>query len=441
MSLTIAPATSNPACASLPADIALVNQTYTLPDPFTFLNGTAVRTAADWDCRAAQIKALFQRYELGDKPPRPPVLTSAFDATTSRLRITAGLNSSSTVSWTVNITYPAASNTSTPGTTNKTTSLVPAVIAYGSLSIPRPDGAAVILFNNGDVAAQNGPQSRGKGAFYDLYGANATAGALMAWAWGVSRIIDVLAANTTTLGIDPARVAVTGCSRNGKGAMVAGAFDERVALTLPQESGSGGDACWRVSRSMLVDSGLVTQTATEIIGENVWFSRAFDAFGATNASVSALPVDHHQLAALVAPRALYSTSNTDFLWLGDQSSFDCMTTARRVFASLGVEDRHGFSQDGGHAHCSFPQDQVPEIQGFYRRFLSGAAGADATSTNVFRTTGNWTYNATWAPWTAPSLVQAGARNVTTVSEGVAIVPARAVSSAVFAMVCGVFLWV
>lgn len=391
-----------------------------LPDPFTFLNGTDVRTAADWACRAAQIKALFQRYELGDKPPQPPQMSSDFDAASGALRITAGLNDTATVSWTVNISYPDAAN--------RTTGLIPAVIAYGALSIPRPDGAAVILFNNNDVAAQNGPSSRGKGAFYQLYGADATAGALMAWAWGVSRILDVLAADTTAIGIDPSRVAVTGCSRNGKGAMVAGAFDERVALTLPQESGAGGDACWRESRAMLVDGGLVTQTAAEIVGENVWFSRAFDAFGAANDSVAALPVDHHQLAALVAPRALYSTGNTDFLWLGAQSSFDCMATARRVFAALGAEDRHGFSQVGGHAHCRFPQEQGPEIQAFYQRFL---LGDDAVGTDVFRTTGNWSYNATWAPWSAPSLARAGvSSSMAIMSQGAVVVSAgRTVSSA------------
>lgn len=423
------PATANPACAALPADITLMNQTYTLPDPFTFLNGTAVQTAADWSCRAAQIKSLFQRYELGDKPPRPPVLSGQFDNATSTLRITAGLNTTSTVSWTVNISYPAAN------TTSGRTGPVPAVIAYGGLSIPRPDGAAVVLFDNSDVGVQNNASSRGQGLFYQLYGSNATAGALMAWAWGTSRIIDVLTDNPQ-LGIDPTRIAVTGCSRNGKGAMVAGAFDERIALTLPQESGSGGDACWRISRDMLVNDNLLTQTAQEIIGENVWFSTAFNPFGASNFSVGTLPVDHHELAAVIAPRGLYSTSNTDFLWLGDQSSFDCMVTANKVFSALGIGNRHGFSQDGGHAHCTFPQDQVPEVQAFYQRFLFGNTAA---TTSIVRTTGNWTYNATWAPWTVPNLVQTGGMT-TTVSHGALKASPGVGLSAMMAGIVGSLLW-
>lgn len=69
----------------------------------------------------------------------------------------------------------------------------------------------------------------------------------MAWAWGAGRVIDALEATTATNKINLARIGVSGCSRNGKGAFVVGAFEPRIALTIPQESGSGGAACWRVS--------------------------------------------------------------------------------------------------------------------------------------------------------------------------------------------------
>lgn len=411
-----------------------MNQTYVLPDPFTFLNGTAVTSAAAWACRAAEIKSLFQRYELGDKPARPAVVRGQFNNSTSLLNITAGLSETQTVSWTVNISYPAAN------TTTGRTGPVPAIIAYGGLSVPRPAGAAVILFDNSAVGVQNSASSRGQGLFYELYGANATAGALMAWAWGTSRIIDVINDNPQ-LNIDPTRIAVTGCSRNGKGAIVAGAFDERIALTIPQESGSGGDACWRVSRDMLVNKNLLVQTAQEIVDENVWYSKAFDAFGANNYTLGTLPVDHHQLAGVVAPRGLFSTSNLDFLWLGDHSTYDCMVTANKIFGALGIADRHGFSQDGDHAHCSFPQDQVPQITAFYQRFL---LGDNSVNTNVVRTTGNFTYNATWAPWSVPNLVQAGlaggmtgGMTSTTVAAGAStLVPAGILATIVTGFVIG-----
>lgn len=108
---------------------------------------------------------------------------------------------------------------------------VPAIIAYGGASIPIPAGVATITFNNDDMAAQQDKSSRGKGKFYNLYGASHSAGAMSAWAWGVSRIIDALE-STTGHNIDTTKIGVTGCSRNGKGAMVAGAFDDRIALTV-----------------------------------------------------------------------------------------------------------------------------------------------------------------------------------------------------------------
>src|SRR5699024_9940188 len=103
-------------------------------------------------------------------------------------------------------------------------------------------------FPNNELAQQRGPQSRGKGKFYKMFGDSSahSAGALMAWAWGVSRLIDALESTPGTK-INYHRLGVTGCSRNGKGALVAGAFDERIILTIPQESGAGGVASWRIS--------------------------------------------------------------------------------------------------------------------------------------------------------------------------------------------------
>ena len=92
------------------------------------------------------------------------------------------------------------------------------------------------------MGEQNDQSSRGVGLFFDLFGANATASSMSAWVWGVSRIIDSLEL-TPKAGINLEKIAVTGCSRDGKGALMAGAFEPRIALTIPQESGSGGDTC------------------------------------------------------------------------------------------------------------------------------------------------------------------------------------------------------
>ena len=75
-------------------------------------------------------------------------------------------------------------------------------------------------------------------------------GAYCAWSWGVSRIIDGLEIAGKKSKIDTKRLAISGCSFAGKMALFAGAFDERIALTIAQEPGGGGAAAWRVSETL-----------------------------------------------------------------------------------------------------------------------------------------------------------------------------------------------
>ena len=122
------------------------------------------------------------------------------------------------------------------------------MIAFINIRLDCELQIAVLSYSESTIAQQTDGTSRGKGTFYDLYGSGHSASAMTAWAWGVSRIIDVLEA-TPSAGIDTTKIGVTGCSRNGKGALTIGAFEPRIALTIPQESGTGGDVC--VSRPNL----------------------------------------------------------------------------------------------------------------------------------------------------------------------------------------------
>ena len=375
-----------------PDDFKLVNDAK-LPDPFLFANGTQVQNLEDWKCRQQQIKELIFRYELGYLPPKPDSMTANITAGTIKygnqtiaahnLNINA-TNAGKTISFSASIRYPASGQ-----------GPFPAVIAYGGSSIPVPSSVATISLNNDLIAQQNTNASRGIGLFYDLYGVNAPASAMTAWAWAVSRIIDALE-TLPEANINTTRLAVTGCSRNGKGALVAGALDERIALTIPQESGSGGDACWRLSDAEQA-AGYVVQTSAEIVRENVWFSLAFDEFAPHNSSW--LPFDHHMLAGLIAPRALLAIENTAYVWLSPQSSYGCMTAAHKIWEALGVPQNMGFTQDGNHSHCAFPAEQQPELTAFFETFLLDGK----VDTTVFKTT-NETFNETaWIDWEVPKL--------------------------------------
>ncbi|TVY84205.1 4-O-methyl-glucuronoyl methylesterase [Lachnellula suecica] len=350
-----------------------------LPDPFTSANGSKITTKAAWPCRQQEILADFAKWELGDKPPKPATVTGT--VTTSKVTVSV-TDSGKSTSFSCTVSIPSGAKAP-----------YPAIITIGGASIPIPAGVATINFPNDQVAAQVGSSSRGSGLFYDVYGKSHNAGALTAWAWGVSRVIDVLEADTAKT-FDTTKLGVTGCSRNGKGAFIVGALDDRIALTIPQESGSGGAACWRISDSQKA-SGANIQTAGEIVGENVWFSTLFNSY---TSNTGKLPHDHHMLAALVSPRGLFVIEN-DIDWLGPVSTTGCMRTGREVYKALGVPDAMGFSLVGGHSHCVFPSAQQATLTAFIGKYLLGTT---ASTANVDVSTSSVTA-AQYIDWTTPTL--------------------------------------
>jgi len=214
----------------------------------------------------------------------------------------------------------------------------------------------------------------------------------MAWSWGISRIIDVIQETGSKI-FDVTRLAVTGCSRNGKGAIVAGAFDERIALTIPQESGSGGSASWRISDWQ----GPTVQTLGEITGENVWFTDSLKQF---NRYATRLPFDHHMLHGMVAPRGLLVIENTSMIWLGNKSCWGGSVAGRMIYEALGVPSNMGISQIGNHNHCAFPPVQEPEVDSFINTFLLN----NPTNTTVVKTDGGYAFDrAMWVNWSIPIL--------------------------------------
>lgn len=353
----------------------------TLPNPFKFWDGTDVLTMDDFKCRQKQLQYALEQTELGDYPPPPDSVTASM--TGQGLSITVSANGKS-ISFSASVS--GAGSASSPSG---------AVIAYGFPSLPVPSGVATITFSNDNFAAQQGQASRGQGLFYNLFGSDHSAGALTAWAWGVGRIMDALEQlGPEGTGIDPARVAVTGCSRNGKGAFIAGALESRIALTLPQESGSGGAACWRIAEDEK-NKGKNIQHAGQIVGENVWFSPRFNAW---TSKINQDPVDHEALVALVAPRGLYIPEN-DIDWLGPVAITGCMQAGQLIYQALGVPENMGLSLVGGHNHCQFPGSQQSEIDQFWDYFIKGGSTPPQV---ISKSTVNVDIGQ-WAPWDVPTL--------------------------------------
>ena len=394
--VTAAPTASE--CPATPANPSFTAKDPLLPNPFEFLSGAPVTSKADWSCRRDEISTLFQQYELGIKPDARENLQSSFqkypDGSGGNLTLTAS-NGGSSITWTVTVNYTTAGTGPGP---------YPALIVLDILTIPPPEGVVIMTFFVSEFAQQDNTTSRGKGLFYELYPDTSpqSAGAMMAWAWGVSRIMDALASSSDA-GIDPAHVGVVGCSRWAKGSLVAGAFEERIALAIVEESGSGGTACWRLSdvENVSVDGADTVQTAHEIVAENVWFSNEFEVFANQTDGTELLPIDHHMLAGLVAPRGLFVIDNAGVEWLSPWSSYGCMTVAREIYKALGVQQAMGYSEAANHSHCQFPvADQGAELDTYVNKYLLG----QQIESNVFRTEANFTFDeAMWIDWQTPTL--------------------------------------
>ena len=67
-------------------------------------------------------------------------------------------------------------------------------------------------------------------------------GTIAAWAWTHSLVANVL--DQLEL-IDMKKIVATGHSRGGKTALCAGVYDERIAITAPNSSGTGGTGSLR----------------------------------------------------------------------------------------------------------------------------------------------------------------------------------------------------
>lgn len=186
-------------------------------------------------------------------------------------------------------------------------------------------GYAVALLYPGDIVPDGEAEAR---AALDRFAPDDT-GALMAWAWTASRAYEVLSADPR---FNAQRIAVWGQSRQGKAALVAGAFDERFGAVVALQTGRGGEAPTNAFEGESV--GEITATYPH------WFAPRF--------ATERPSVEQHQLLALIAPRPLLLGHARRDRWSDPVGAVAVRDAAAPAYALLGVEAPTAFLRDGGH---------------------------------------------------------------------------------------------
>jgi (4-O-methyl)-D-glucuronate---lignin esterase len=402
-------------------DEARANPFPSLPDPLTLASGQRVTTARLWPKRRAELVELFEREVYGRVPPNAPkvswrVAESDTGTIAGRRVIARQLTGHAD-----NSAYPAMT-VDIPATLvlpADATGPVPVMILFrpGSLAqalgrptpppadrpaftFPPPppgsdapateqlilDGWGFVFVNPTSIQADNGAgltrgiiglTNKGQPRKPDDWGA------LRAWAWGASRVLDYLA---TDRAVDARRVGVEGVSRYGKAALVAMAFDQRFSAVLIGSSGEGGAKLHRRNWGEAVES--LTGS-----GEYHWMAGNFLKYGASDATfgsrnASDMPVDAHELLALCAPRLTFVSYGVpekgDAKWLDHRGSYMAAVAAQPVFRLLGA---HGLGVSDDYATERMPPVNVGLLDGQLAWRQHDGGHTDAP---------NWKYFLSWA---------------------------------------------
>jgi hypothetical protein len=340
----------------------------TMPDPLTMLNGEPVGSATQWyKKRRPELAALFQHYMYGAIPPAPahPRMTLVGQygdflegkATLKLIAIETGpgdapridlvlvvpnqratpapvfltMNFCGNQALTTDPRLPLAHSWVGDGCGGTGHEVLEAWRGAQATNWPLAEivrrGYALASFYSGDVDPDRRDAS--DGVYRWLAGGDpkrnqpADRGTIAAWAWGFHRCVDYL---VTDPDLDAKRIAALGHSRNGKTALLAAAFDERIAMAFPHQAGCGGSA---PSRGKIGES-------VKAINDQFphWFNGEFKTF---NNCPERLPFDQHSLVALCAPRpVLFSAAEGD-QWANPAGQFQVLKAADPVYRFLRVE--------------------------------------------------------------------------------------------------------
>jgi hypothetical protein len=338
------------------------------PDPLVMFDGTPVKTVQEWEQqRKPELRRLFQHYMYGYMPAAPDNVTfkvvrkkELFDGKALKKEVIIKFGPQKADPIMLLVVLPKNGKGPVPCFVGLNFCGNHSVLNDPSIAVPTswmrsrcpgcedhsadPDvrggdldtwsieqtidrGYGVATYYQGDIDPDKPDFTDGIHPHYFKPGQTEPAptdwGTIAAWAWGLHRCVDYL---VTDPAIAKGKIAVFGHSRNGKTALVAAAYDERIALAIPHQAGCGG-----------------TSPSRHPVGESVerintsfphWFSDTFTEF---NKSVRKLPFDQHCLVALCAPRPVLFSNAVEDQWADPEGQFMMLQKAEPVYELYGVE--------------------------------------------------------------------------------------------------------
>jgi len=322
-----------------------------LPDPLKLQNGKAVRTEKDWwKKRRPELVELFSREIYGRVPAHVPGVT--WSVKESREDLVGGkpVTFRKLVGHVDNSAYPLVQvDIEAELTTPKDAKAVPVIVEFFPFEFrgrfpapPSPTwqeqviakGWAYAVLSTSTIQADNGAGltrgiiglvNKGQPRKPDDWGA------LRAWAWGASRLLDYLGSNPE---VDAKRAVIEGVSRFGKAALVTMAYEPRYAIGFIGSSGAGGAALARRNWGEKLENVASS-------GEYHWMAGNYIRYAADPLTVNDLPVDAHELIALAAPRPLFIGAGLleqGDGWVDPKGMFLAAAAAGPVYRLLGKRD-------------------------------------------------------------------------------------------------------
>ena len=361
-----------------------------LPDPLLLKNGQRVTDAKTWrNQRRAEIREEFDREVYGRTPRNTPKVNWEVVSTTPGTNGDVAIVTKQLVGHVDNSSYPLVTVDiqATLNTPANATGPVPVMVQFGGFGTPRPAGVPNPCAPPGGFPPRAGGPPGARGAAPGTPGAGAPSGptwqqqvlargwgyasivpgsiqadcgagltsgiiglvnkgqprklddwgALAAWAWGASRLLDFF---ETDKAVDATHVGLEGHSRYGKATVVAMAFDERFAIAYVSSSGAGGAHLHRRRFGETVENVAANSEYHWMAGNYLKYAGHWND----------LPVDAHELVALCAPRPVFisggkgtettpdGTLKINDAWVDAKGMFMAAAGAGPVYRLLGKKD-------------------------------------------------------------------------------------------------------